>query len=98
MSDSAITVITGAVVTIALAYIAYRTKRIEATGEKTHSLVNSRMGAQLKLTAIATRRLAEIYPDNKVDVEAARLAKEILEDHELKQAMVDSEYTRTHKL
>jgi hypothetical protein len=63
--------------------------KIEATGEKTHTLVNSNMGVQLKLNAVSTRRLAVLTKD-AVDEAAANLAEQTLKEHEGKQAIVDS--------
>ena len=67
--------------------------QIAETGEKTHTLVNSNMGVQLRLNAVVTRRLAEITkgtPDGKADEEAATAAERLLREHEGKQAVVDS--------
>lgn len=63
--------------------------KIEATGEKTHTLVNSNMGAQLKLNAVATRRLADLTKDQD-DINAANLAAKMLKEHEGRQAVVDA--------
>jgi hypothetical protein len=62
---------------------------IAATGEKTHTLVNSAMGAQLKMHAAVTRRLAILTKDS-ADVEAANQAEQLLKEHEGKQAKVDA--------
>ncbi len=61
---------------------------IRHTGNATHLLVNSAMSRQLKISAIALRRVAELtgHPD---DVEAARLAEISYHDHELKQKPLD---------
>lgn len=61
---------------------------IAETGEKTHTLVNANMGVQLKLNAVVTQRLATITKDPE-DVTAAKLAKQLLVEHEKKQADVD---------
>lgn len=45
---------------------------IAQVGVAVHTLVNSNMGAQLKLNAVVSRRLAEITKD-KEDIEAAEL-------------------------
>ena len=57
-------------------------------GRDNHTLLNSNMGAQLKIGAVALRRLAELtkHPD---DLAAASLAEKLLSDHEAKQAVVD---------
>ena len=63
--------------------------KMEVTGEKTHILVNSNMGVQLKLSAAALRRLANLTSDPD-DVEAATLAETMLAEHNKKQAIVDA--------
>jgi hypothetical protein len=68
------------------------TKKLEEmalVGEKTHTLVNSNMGAQLKLTATVSRRLALITKDDS-DQEAASIAETLLHEHERKQEVVDA--------
>ena len=65
---------------------------IAKTGQDTHVLVNARMGAQLKLNMIATRRLADMtkgQPGGEADEEAAKLAESLYREHEKKQAIVD---------
>lgn len=62
--------------------------RIAETGEKTHTLVNSNMGAQLRLVATTSRRLSQLT-NEPVDIEAAELAEKLLKDHDAKQAVVD---------
>lgn len=64
-------------------------KEIVDTGEKTHTLVNSNMGVQLKLNAAVTKRLAGITKDPD-DISAAHLASVMLAEHEKKQATVDA--------
>ncbi len=54
-----------------------------------HTLVNSNMGAQLKVSAVALRRVAE-YSSHPDDVAAADMAERQLRDHEAKQATVDA--------
>lgn len=54
-----------------------------------HTLVNSNMGAQLKIGAIALRRIAIITKD-AADIEAAKVAEDLLAEHVRKQAIVDS--------
>jgi hypothetical protein len=64
-------------------------KETQKVGEAIHTLVNSNMGAQLKIAAVALRRLADntTHPD---DVAAAVLAEKLLHEHEIKQASVDA--------
>jgi hypothetical protein len=60
----------------------------EVTG-KIHVLTNSNMAAQLKISSVALKRVAELtkHPD---DVAAFQLADKLLREHEGKQAVVDS--------
>lgn len=62
---------------------------IALVADKTHTLVNSNMGAQLRISAVALRRVADItkHPD---DDAAANLAENVLKEHEAKQAVVDA--------
>lgn len=61
---------------------------IADTGEKTHILVNSSFSAQLKISALALRRIADLtkHPD---DEDAAKVAERLFHEHEQKQATVD---------
>lgn len=62
--------------------------KAQEIAEKTHTLVNSNMGAQLKMHALLCRRMAEKTgePD---DLSAATQAEKLLAEHEDKQAVVD---------
>lgn len=55
----------------------------------THTLVNSNMSAQLKISSVALHRVAELtnHPD---DIKAAKFAEEAYMEHEAKQKIVDS--------
>jgi len=64
-------------------------KEISNTGKAVHTLVNSSMSAQLKISAVALRRIAVISKDQE-DVKAADLAERLFHEHEVKQAVVDS--------
>lgn len=55
-----------------------------------HTLVNANMGAQLKISAIALRRIADLTR-NPGDISAAIVAEKLLYEHEAKQAMVDKQ-------
>jgi len=72
----------GGVVTIQLTYI-------RKTSEKVHTLVNSSMGAQLKLVMELSddKAAKDATPEN---IEAARLARAAYVEHQRKQAIVDS--------
>lgn len=61
---------------------------IAETGESTHRLVNSAMTLQLRLNKLTTQRLATLTQD-PLDVEAAKLATQQLDEHEKKNALVD---------
>ena len=67
---------------------AVKLDKIEETGDKVHTLVNSNMGVQLKLTSVAMARIAELTKD-PMDIRAADLARSLLHEHEKKQAVVD---------
>lgn len=64
------------------------TQENQATGEATHTLVNANYGAQLKISALALRRIAAITKDPD-DVAAAELAEKLLKEHNEKQKTVD---------
>jgi hypothetical protein len=55
----------------------------------THTLVNSRMGIQLRLTAVALHRLA-IITKEPGDIEAAQLAQAQYDEHISQQSIVDA--------
>lgn len=103
ISDVIWQAIIAGVVTIVLSIMSNRTKTavqsssdvavekldgIAKTGEKTHTLVNSNMGAQLKLGAELARWKADREPTQQ-NKDAADLAEQRLKEHEGKQAIVD---------
>lgn len=88
MSDLVWQAIIAGIVTLALAWMNLRLGKIAKTAESVHTLVNSAMGSQLKLNAVATQRLA-ILTGSPVDVEAANVAEKALKSHESKQATED---------
>lgn len=57
-------------------------------GSATHTLVNSNMGAQLKITAVALRRLYNLTLEEN-DLVAAQMAEKLLGDYQARQAVVD---------
>jgi len=65
-----------------------RTEEIAITGAKTHGLVNSSMGVQLRMNAAVTRRMAALTGEG-ADEAAAAAAELLLREHEEKQARVD---------
>lgn len=101
VGDAVWNAIIAGVVTIVLSVIANRNANrsaakldaIAETGDKTHILVNSNMGVQLKIAAVALRRLAS--SGNPEDVAAAELAEKLLREHESKQASVDRRETKS---
>lgn len=66
-----------------------RLAAIAATGEKTHTLVNSQMGGVLKLVDELSRWKASREPTPE-NIKAAELAARMLKEHEVKQAVVDA--------
>lgn len=89
MTDAAVNIIVGGAVAIATAYFTYKLNKIGKVADATHTLVNSNMGVQLRLTAAVSRRLAALTR-NKSDLAAAELADKMLMEHEDKQATVDA--------
>jgi hypothetical protein len=74
---------------------------IQGQGTAIHTLVNSSMGAQLKINVIALKRVVlssskevarDLYDEliHQQDVEALGVAERLLNEHEVKQAAVDS--------
>lgn len=78
-----------AVVTIALALINKKVNTVLAIAKDTHTLVNSNMGMQLGISATALAKIADFTKKPK-DREIAEKAKQLLEEHNAKQAIVDS--------
>jgi len=70
------------------AEVAARLESVAKTTESVHILVNSSMSAQLRISALALRRIAGMT-SNKTDIEAAELAERLFQDHERKQQRVD---------
>ena len=60
------------------------------TMRNVHTLVNSQMGTQKRLTAIAARNLAVVAPTPE-NLLAARQAEQALADHVTQQGVVDRE-------
>jgi len=93
VTDVVWTGIIGGVVALGLGYMQMRTAskidKIARVSESTHILVNSNMGIQLRINAVATRRLA-LMTGEKDDTEAANLAERLYLEHQTKQAIVDS--------
>lgn len=54
-----------------------------------HTLVNSSYGAQLLISSVALRRIADLTDDPK-DIAAADMADQLLADHNAQQSVVDS--------
>lgn len=83
---SAVGVIIANITALIIGYL--KVVHIGKVSDATHTLVNSAMGAQLKVAAIAMRRVADLTRD-PADTEAASVAEKALADHEAKQARVD---------
>jgi hypothetical protein len=62
--------------------------RAERVGISTHMLVNSAMGAQLRLTAETARSKADITQE-PIDLTAAVIAERLLREHQQKQQRAD---------
>lgn len=75
---------------IALAWIGYKVQSIAKTNDAVHTLVNSNMGLQLKVSEIAHGRLARLPNASRGDIEAWEKSKEMLAAHIARQAVVDS--------
>lgn len=59
----------------------------------THTLVNANMGRQLKISAVALRRVADITNDAD-DISAAEDAESIYQEHMTKQWVVDGDHVK----
>ena len=67
---------------------------LATVAKATHTLVNSSMSAQLKISAVALRRIADLtvgLPSHEQDTQAADLAEKLYGEHVSKQAMVDAQ-------
>lgn len=62
---------------------------VKLTGEKNHELVNSRYGAELRISMMALKRIAD-RDGNKDDVAAYQEAERYWKEHEAKQAKADT--------
>lgn len=78
-----------AVLALGLAWIGYKVQTISKSTDAVHVLVNSNMGAQLKLGAELSRWKA-VQTGEPADLKAADAAENLLKEHEAKQAIVDS--------
>jgi hypothetical protein len=80
----------GQIVTVIMAIIA-RVASNKAAGiaEVTHDLVNSNMTRQLRINASLAEHLARVT-NEKEHIEAAKLAREMLEHHEVGKSPNDS--------
>jgi len=59
-----------------------------------HTLVNSQMGNQLRVNMLQSRQIADMTTDpqrKKVAIDVADEAQRLYEDHQRKQAVVDSQ-------
>ena len=59
-------------------------------GQKTHALVNSAMGVQLRLNMVMSRRIADMPNATEADIKAALMAEAAFADHERKQKEADA--------
>ena len=65
-------------------------EQIKATGETTHKLVNGALTAQMKVAAVALRRVADVTGDDG-DSKAAQVAEDALAEHIAKQPKVGND-------
>lgn len=80
----------GTIITCAItSYTSIKLNKVATTVNTVHLLVNSRLGALLKTTAITLRRLA-YYSKLPDDIAAAHTAETAVAEHEENQAIVDS--------
>lgn len=63
-------------------------KEVIRTGDAVHTLVNSAMTQQLKIAAVALKRVADLTKDEG-DIKASEIAIKALGEHERKQQQVE---------
>jgi hypothetical protein len=80
--------ITVGIVGVVTLIIKNRLDKLAKVGEATHMLVNSAMGAQLKLHADTARAKSDIT-GQPADIAVANLAEKMLAEHVAKQAALD---------
>jgi len=66
-----------------------QSQKISKTTEMTHELVNSASLIQLRLYAVAARRIADIPNASAEDIAAAIAAEKLVLEHEFKQKKAD---------
>lgn len=100
MSDVFAAIVTGCFAVVILAMqqrnarqAAKMANQIAVVARSTHVLVNSKMQWQLRQTAHALRRIADLTKEAKDDI-AATLAERISLDHDATQASIDFEAAR----
>jgi hypothetical protein len=83
------------VTSLVLQYMSGRkVEAITQTNQQIHTLVNSNMGVQLKISAVFARRIANMTKgttEGPDDERAATLAEQYLNEHEAKQRIVDKQ-------
>lgn len=80
---------------ISAALAEWRRSNVNKKIEAVHTLVNSNMGTQLRITAVALRQVANMTPVEpsslkNAALDAASNAETLLADHNAKQATVDA--------
>ena len=75
--------------TVKLNDTAVKLDKLAINSDKIHTLVNSNMGVQLRISASALRRVAE-YSKDPQDIRIAEEAERLATDHESKQHKVDA--------
>lgn len=87
MSDMVWQALIAGVVTIVLAWMKHDTdKKLQGI----HTLVNSRMGVQMRISAAALRSLSALSK-KQGDAENADAAERLLGEHNVQQAIADAE-------
>lgn len=85
----AMTPITNLLGIVITSYVGYMIAKLAKVGNAIHTLVNSNMQAQLKISWIALKRLAD-ETRNPTDIQAAEMAEKLYLEHEAKQTIVDN--------
>jgi hypothetical protein len=77
-----------AIITYLIARLNFKADGIVSVSHDIHTLVNSNMGAQLKITMLLADRVASLTND-PADLLAAKEAHGLYDDHQKKQSIVD---------
>ena len=78
----------GLVATVFIGYLTAKLNKMESVNKETHALVNSAMGSQLRLASALSSRIAKLTNDPD-DIESAKDAERLYQEHVAKQAIAD---------